>query len=404
MRSAFIALLGSTVLFGSAAAQQQPQVTPPVIPQGTADAKAAVSECDRLVAYLEQAKPADAGVTVEQVRAWQQAAEPQPCRDNLRRLAENTGATSVPAPAPPAQADAAPTSPPAPTAGSQAAAPNAPQSAPSSAQVVVQQAQPTVTVRQPQPEIIVRQAPPLITVQQPQPEIIVRMPPPDVNVSMTRPDVQVSLPQPHIQVIAPQTPLQPNVQVDGQQPNVRFERTGEPQIIYQPAEGQPHIRFEQTQAAASNTPAPAAAPATPPAAQAQLNGDQRSSAAPAAQTTPANGPAQTGALASPGLQAVKASDLEKMALYNARGDKMGDVDEVLMGADNKAYILISHGGFLGLGQKKVALPSDQIGMRGDRLVADTLTDEQIRALPEFKESANFKEMEGDQTTSLHLVQ
>jgi stress response protein YsnF len=43
-------------------------------------------------------------------------------------------------------------------------------------------------------------------------------------------------------------------------------------------------------------------------------------------------------------------------------------------------------------------------MRGDRLIADSLTDEQIRALPEFKESASFKEMEDEQTTSLRLLQ
>jgi sporulation protein YlmC with PRC-barrel domain len=267
---------------------------------------------------------------------------------------------------------------------------------------VVQQAQPNVTVRQPQPEIIVRQAPPLITVQQPQPEIIVRMPPPEVNVSMARPDVQVSMPQPQVQVVPPQAQVQPDVRIDGQQPNVRFERTGEPQIIYQPSEGQPQIRFES--AAPATPSASPTQPATPQSAQAQLNSDQRGYGAAGNAAPAAVGPAATGALASPGLQAVKASELEKMALYNARNEKMGEVQNVLIGADNKAYIVVSHGGFLGLGQKQVALPSDQVAMRGDRLVAETLNDEQIRALPEFKESANFKEMDGNQTTSLRLVQ
>jgi hypothetical protein len=43
-------------------------------------------------------------------------------------------------------------------------------------------------------------------------------------------------------------------------------------------------------------------------------------------------------------------------------------------------------------------------MRGDRLLAENLTDEQIRSLPEFKESANFKVMDRNQTTSLRLLQ
>ncbi len=385
MRTALLAaLLGSAALATGAAAQQQPQVTPTTVPQGTVDARAALAECERLAAYLEQAKPADAGVTVEQARAWQQAANALPCQDNLRRLTENDAAKAV-QPRPQAAAESV-----------------APVGAAGAAQVLVQQSQPTVTVRQAQPEIIVRQPPPLITVQQPQPEIIVRMPPPDVNVAMARPEVQVSMPQPQVQVVSPQAQPQPQIQSSSGQPNVRFERTGEPQVIYQPSEGQPQIRFEPQGQAAS----PQAQPApTQQTAQAQLNTDQRAGTGTAAAAGAATGAAaQTGSIGSPGLQAVKASDLENMSLYNARGERMGDVEEVLTGADNKAYIVVSHGGFLGLGQKQVALPAEQIAMRGDRLIADTLTDEQIRALPEFKQNATYKEMDDNQTASLRLLQ
>ena len=104
------------------------------------------------------------------------------------------------------------------------------------------------------------------------------------------------------------------------------------------------------------------------------------------------------------MQAVKASDLTGRPLYNARGEKMGEVQEVLIGDDNRTYIVVGHGGFLGLGQKQVALSTDRIAMRGDRLLAENLTDEQIRSLPEFKESANFKVMDRNQTTSLRLLQ
>ncbi len=407
------ALMGSTAFIGAALAQQQPQVTPNVAPQGTVDAKAAIAECDRLIAYLEQARPENPGVTPEQVRIWQRASEFQPCQDNLRRLTENASATSgSPTAATSTPADPQKTAAPPPQQNSQEGGGPVPQ-------VVVQQAQPHVTVRQPQPEIIVRQAAPEITVQQPQPEIIVRMPPPDVNVSMVQPDVQVSIPQPRIQVVPPQAQVQPQIQSAGQQPNVRYERTGEPQIVYRPAEGQPQVRFEAagtSTAQASGLPgaqpnrqaAPDSQPAqpagmSPQGAQAQLNSDQRGHGAAGAASANA-GPSQTGALPSAGLQAVKASDLTDRPLYNARGEKMGEVDKVLIGADNKAYLVVGHGGFLGLGQKQVALSTDQVAMRGDRLVAENLTDEQIRSLPEFKESANFKAMDRDQTTSLRLLE
>jgi sporulation protein YlmC with PRC-barrel domain len=100
------------------------------------------------------------------------------------------------------------------------------------------------------------------------------------------------------------------------------------------------------------------------------------------------------------MRALKVSALEDMAVYNGRGEKLGEVEKIMMGADNKPYFLISHGGFLGLGSKQVAISSDQLALRGDQLIAAALTDEQVRGFPEFKESSNFKEMDDDQTTSV----
>jgi len=419
-----LAVLSTTVLAGAALAQQQPAVTPPVAPQGTIQAKGAIAECDRLISYLEETHPVGAGVTVEQATAWRQTSNFEACRESLRRVAESKpdsysthsnqagspGSADGPTGLPTLTSSGLPASDP-------AATPNPPpqaQAGSSSAgapQVVVQQAQPSVTVRQRQPEIIVRQAPPIITVQQPQPEIIVRMPEPEVNVSVSRPEVQVNIPQPLVQVVPPQA--QPQVQTQGQQPNVRVERTGEPRVVYQPAEGQPQIRYEsagptgtpQTAPVAGGnaagqpqSPSPAPATLSPQAAQAQLNG------APAG---PGNAgrapePAQTGALSS-AHQAMPVSKLEDMSVYNGRGEKLGDVEKVLMGADSRSYVLLSHGGFLGLGSKQVAISSDQLVLRGDRLIAETLTDDQVRAFPEFKESANFKEMDDDQTASFQTA-
>ena len=390
-----LAVLSTTVLATAVLAQQQPTVTPPVAPQGTIQAKGAIAECDRLIGYLEETRPPAAGVTVEQAAAWRQASNFDACRETLRRVTnakpDSQGTqTAPPAPGAPPQAQARPTSP-----GAEAAAP----------QVVVQQVQPSVTVRQGQPEIIVRQAPPIITVQQPHPEIIVRMPEPDVNVAVVRPEVQVNMPQPVVQVVPPQA--QPQINTDRQQPKVRFERMGEPRIVYQPAEGQPQIRFESAgqtgaqpsvAASAGAQPQASSEALSPRAAQAQLNGGPAGNTAMARAAVPLE-PAQTGAV--PGdTQILKVSQLEDMSVHNGQGEKLGDVERVLMGADGKAYIVISHGGFLGLGAKQVAVSADQLALRGDRLVAEMLSDEQVRAFPEFKESANFKEMDGDETAAL----
>jgi hypothetical protein len=114
-------------------------------------------------------------------------------------------------------------------------------------------------------------------------------------------------------------------------------------------------------------------------------------------------PVQTGALPGLNLQNLTVDALEDMSVFNARGEKLGDVDGVLTGADNKTYLLIGQGGFLGVGGKKVALAADQLALAGDQLVAEGLSDDQIRALPEFKTGDGFKEMDGRQSAQLRRI-
>ena len=54
---------------------------------------------------------------------------------------------------------------------------------------------------------------------------------------------------------------------------------------------------------------------------------------------------------------VRASKLIGAAVYNDRDEKVGSVDDVIMGKDNKADdVVVSVGGFLGMGNKLVAVP------------------------------------------------
>jgi hypothetical protein len=83
-----LAVLSASLAAAAASAQQQPQVTPPVAPQGTAQAAGALGECDRLINYLETAKPPPAGVSAEQAAAWRQSANSGACHEALQRLTE----------------------------------------------------------------------------------------------------------------------------------------------------------------------------------------------------------------------------------------------------------------------------------------------------------------------------
>src|SRR3546814_18686276 len=81
--------------------------------------------------------------------------------------------------------------------------------------------------------------------------------------------------------------------------------------------------------------------------------------------------------------------LEGKDLYGADNQKVGEIDKVLMGPDNKANsVLVDIGGFLGIGAETVAIPVAQLRADGDRVVAQNLTKDQARAMPEHKESGD----------------
>ena len=71
---------------------------------------------------------------------------------------------------------------------------------------------------------------------------------------------------------------------------------------------------------------------------------------------------------------------------NAQDDEIGEIDDVVYSeADNKLYAVISVGGFLGIGEKLVAVPYNELrmGADGDDIYLDT-TEELLKSRPEFK--------------------
>jgi len=99
-----------------------------------------------------------------------------------------------------------------------------------------------------------------------------------------------------------------------------------------------------------------------------------------------------------------AAQIDKMKLYNDRGDQLGNVDHVILGKDNEPHIVIGHGGFLGLGEKQVVVPLDRTVVRGDRLVTHGVTDDQIKAMASWDSKAgNYQELKGNQTVEVTVV-
>jgi sporulation protein YlmC with PRC-barrel domain len=77
---------------------------------------------------------------------------------------------------------------------------------------------------------------------------------------------------------------------------------------------------------------------------------------------------------------VSVGDLEEMEIYGAAGDKVGEVDAVLVdGSGQPVAVAAAVGGFLGMDQRDVVLGLDQLRKDGDRLTV-AMSKEQMEVL------------------------
>jgi sporulation protein YlmC with PRC-barrel domain len=84
------------------------------------------------------------------------------------------------------------------------------------------------------------------------------------------------------------------------------------------------------------------------------------------------------------LQPNEARSLVDKPVYGSDGKKIGEINNVLIGKDGRARAaVIDFGGFLGVGEKKVAVDWKQLNISGDRIVVG-MTKDQAKAAPEFK--------------------
>jgi sporulation protein YlmC with PRC-barrel domain len=89
---------------------------------------------------------------------------------------------------------------------------------------------------------------------------------------------------------------------------------------------------------------------------------------------------------------MRASKLIGTSVKNSAGETIGDVNDVVLGKDGKvAAVVIGVGGFLGLGERQVAVKFESLGlnMGADQKTVATLnaTKDSLSAAPEWKWSA-----------------
>jgi hypothetical protein len=107
-------------------------------------------------------------------------------------------------------------------------------------------------------------------------------------------------------------------------------------------------------------------------------------AAPAARVAPAGTmPATTVAIVSP---RPRMSQVIGARVYNAEGESIGSVEDVMLGsAANNAMAIIQVGGFLGLGGRLVAVPLAELQWNAERerIMLPGATKDELRGRPEF---------------------
>jgi sporulation protein YlmC with PRC-barrel domain len=116
--------------------------------------------------------------------------------------------------------------------------------------------------------------------------------------------------------------------------------------------------------------------------------DQSAAPAPAAEAepAPANPPPSDAVISAQGAGEVRADQLIGMTVYNAEGEKVGSVHDILLDKEGKATgVVLSVGGVLGVGAKSVGLTWKEIDVKPEQQqVQISYTKDQLEAAPDFK--------------------
>lgn len=133
-------------------------------------------------------------------------------------------------------------------------------------------------------------------------------------------------------------------------------------------------------APAVGTTAPAGAPATR-----TMTETRPATTAPAAGTTTTA--ATTGK--SMNLGEMSAQELIGKNVVNAKGDTVGEIEDIVIDNNKAVHAIVSVGGFLGMGDKDVAVPFDELRMgQNNAVLMSEASEDQLKQMPAWKKDDN----------------
>jgi putative membrane protein len=92
-----------------------------------------------------------------------------------------------------------------------------------------------------------------------------------------------------------------------------------------------------------------------------------------------------------------ANDLIGQLVVNQNGDNVGEIYDIVFNASDQAVLaVVSVGGFLGIGEKNVAVPFEQL-QPGDNeaILMSTASEEELKAMPEYVEAESYTALPRD---------
>lgn len=72
-------------------------------------------------------------------------------------------------------------------------------------------------------------------------------------------------------------------------------------------------------------------------------------------------------------------------VVNESNDKVGKIEDIIIAPDMTAsYAIVGVGGFLGMGERKVAIATKYFQVNGETVLLDGATKDLLKQIPEFK--------------------
>ncbi len=117
---------------------------------------------------------------------------------------------------------------------------------------------------------------------------------------------------------------------------------------------------------------------------AEIDGEGQGVAQYTANENPESAPSDGPSLAS--APATQAKNLEGRDVVNREGKTLGEIEKVIVKDNRVTDLVISVGGFIGIGDKDVLVDARQLKAEGNQIVWDTpMSEDQLDNLPEYRE-------------------